>query len=104
MFEELKDHRGNPAAGASAMSDSLVSVYGAGYSRRYFKPVKRLVSKMLTLLNLKKSKTMSLFLAVVLQIILMQITMQFLCGDRSRFYAGSDEAWLIFAAVSGAVC
>jgi hypothetical protein len=41
-------------------------------------------------------------LAVVLQIVLMQITMQFLCGDRTRrFMLVVDEAWMILDYAAG---
>jgi hypothetical protein len=50
----------------------------------------------LTLFELEEIKDDEPLLAVVLQIILMQITMQFLCGDRSRYFMlVVDEAWLI---------
>jgi type IV secretory pathway VirB4 component len=97
VFEELKDHRGNPVAGASAMSDSLYPYTEQGIHGRYFKSGKEASFKeMLTLFELEEIKDDEPLLAVVLQIILMQITMQFLCGDRSRYFMlVVDEAWLI---------
>lgn len=97
VFEELKDHRGNPVEGASAMSDSLYPYTEQGIHGRYFKSGKEASFKeLLTLFELEEIKDDEPLLAVVLQIILMQITMQFLCGDRSRYFMlVVDEAWLI---------
>jgi type IV secretory pathway VirB4 component len=51
---------------------------------------------MLTVFELEELVNDEPLLAVVLQVVLMQITMQFLCGDRTRrFMLIVDEAWMI---------
>ncbi|RYE27415.1 MAG: conjugal transfer protein TraC [Sphingobacteriaceae bacterium] len=52
--------------------------------------------KMMTVFEFEEVKNDEVLLGVILQVILMQVTMQFLCGDRSRkFLLIVDEAWMI---------
>ena len=97
VLDGLKDHRGNPVEGASKMADSLYPYTENGIHGRYFKAGKEASFKeMLTVFEFEEIKDDEPLLAVVLQIILMQITMQFLCGDRSRYFMLIvDEAWMI---------
>lgn len=97
VLEELKDHRGNLVEGASKMADSLYPYTEQGIHGRYFKFGNEASFKeALTVFEFEEIKDDEPLLAVVLQIILMQITMQFLCGDRSRYFMLIvDEAWMI---------
>jgi hypothetical protein len=50
----------------------------------------------MTVFEFEEVKNDEILLGVVLQVVLMQVTMQFLCGDRSRrFLLIVDEAWMI---------
>ncbi len=97
VLDGLKDHRSNPVEGASKMADSLYPYTENGIHGRYFKAGEEASFKeMLTVFEFEEIKDDEPLLAVVLQIILMQITMQFLCGDRSRYFMLIvDEAWMI---------
>jgi conjugal transfer ATP-binding protein TraC len=80
--------------------DLAISLYpytSNGVHGRYFKQGKNAkFNSPLTVFEFEEVKGDEVFLSVILGIILMQITMQFLCGDRSRkFVLIVDEAWRI---------
>ncbi|KHO02153.1 hypothetical protein JS61_07980 (plasmid) [Rickettsia felis] len=80
--------------------DLAISLYpytSSGVHGRYFKQGKNAkFNSPLTIFEFEEVKGDEVFLSVILGIILMQITMQFLCGDRSkRFVLIVDEAWRI---------
>lgn len=98
VLDSLKDNRGNPIEGAASMADSLYSYTEGGIHGRFFKASDKTATfkEMLTVFELEELVNEESLLAVVLQVILMQITMQFLCGDRTRrFVLVVDEAWMI---------
>jgi len=85
------------------LSETLYPYTEEGIHGRFFKAGKSAsFKKMLTVFEFEEIKNDEVLLSVVLQVILMQITMQFLCGDRSRnFLLVVDEAWMILAHSSG---
>ena len=98
VLDGLKCIRGEAVEGAAAMADSLYSYTEEGIHGRFFKASNNATTfkEMLTVFELEELVNDEPLLAVVLQVILMQITMQFLCGDRSRrFMLIVDEAWMI---------
>ncbi len=97
VLASLKDKDGRFVDGASAMADSLYPYTEEGIHGRFFANNNEATfKKMLTVFELEELQNDKPLLSVVLQIILMQITMQFLCGDRSRrFMLIVDEAWMI---------
>jgi len=97
VLEDLKDQKGNIIGRASEMADSLYPYCKDGIHGRFFASgAEASFKKMLTVFELEELQNDRPLLGVVLQIILMQITMQFLCGDRSRrFMLVVDEAWMI---------
>ena len=97
VLEELKNKKNEPVEGASAMADSLYPYTEGGIHGRFFGAGEEASFKeMLTVFELEELVNDEALLAVVLQVVLMQITMQFLCGDRTRrFMLIVDEAWLI---------
>lgn len=96
VLDSLKDRRGNSISGAPEAADSLFSYTESGSSGRFFKSGKVASFKQkLTVFELEQIKNDDM-LHIVLQIILMNITMQFLCGDRSKkFMLAVDEAWAL---------
>lgn len=97
ILSALKDDEGNNVEGVRAMADSMYSYTADGISAKFFKSGEEAsFKKNLTVFELEELVNDEPLLAVILQIILMQITMQFLCGDRSkRFMLVVDEAWMI---------
>jgi type-IV secretion system protein TraC len=97
ILGNLKNQKDEPVNGASSMADSLYPYTENGIHGRFFTSGKEASFKqMLTLFELEELVNDEPLLAVVLQVILMQITMQFLCGDRTRrFMLIVDEAWMI---------
>lgn len=97
MLKSLKDKDGNIIIDAANIADSLYPYTKNGIHGRFFASGKEAsFKKMLTVFELEELQNDKPLLAVVLQIILMQITMQFLCGDRSKqFMLIVDEAWMI---------
>lgn len=97
MLDNLKNRKGEPVEGASSMADSLYPYTKDGIHGRFFSSGSEASFKeMLTVFELEELVNDEPLLAVVLQIVLMQITMQFLCGDRTRrFMLVVDEAWMI---------
>jgi conjugal transfer ATP-binding protein TraC len=97
VLDNLKSRKGETVVGASAMADSLYPYTEDGIHGRFFKQGKEASFKeMLTIFELEELVNDEPLLAVVLQVVLMQITMQFLCGDRTRrFMLVVDEAWMI---------
>jgi len=97
VLGDLKDGKGEAVEGASRFADCLYPYTEEGTHGRFFASgADASFKKMLTVFELEELKNDEPLLAVVLQVILMQITMQFLCGDRSRrFMLIVDEAWLI---------
>ena len=89
--------RGQDNLEAIKLGETLIPYTDSGMHGRFFKSGNPASFKqMLTLLEFEEVKDSPSLLAVILQVILMQITMQFLCGDRSRrFMLIVDEAWLI---------
>jgi hypothetical protein len=79
------------------MSDSLYPYTENGIHGRFFSSGSEAsFHEMLTVFEFEELVNDEPLLAVVLQVILMQITMQFLCGDRTRrFMLIVDEAWMI---------
>ncbi len=97
ILGNLKDNEGKSVDGVKGMADSLYPYTVYGTNGRFFKSGgEASFRNNLTVFELEELKNDEPLLAVILQIILMQITMQFLCGDRSkRFMLIVDEAWLI---------
>jgi conjugal transfer ATP-binding protein TraC len=97
VLDNLKDRRGNSVQGASEIADSLFPYTESGSNGRFFKQGKTATfKKKITVFELEQLKNDDKLLNIVLQVILMNITMQFLCGDRSRnFMLVVDEAWFI---------
>jgi conjugal transfer ATP-binding protein TraC len=97
VLDNLKDRKGEAVEGASKFADCLYPYTEEGTHGRFFASGTNANFKSaLTVFELEELKNDEPLLAVVLQVILMQITMQFLCGDRSRrFMLIVDEAWLI---------
>lgn len=97
MLDSLKTRKGQPVEGASSMADSLYPYTKDGIHGRFFSEGgEASFRKMLTVFELEEMVNDQPLLAVVLQVVLMQITMQFLCGDRTRrFMLIVDEAWMI---------
>ena len=93
----LEDDHGNIIDEAASMADSLYPYSSEGIHGRFFKKGgEASFKKMLTVFEFEELQNDKPLLGVVLQVILMQITMQFLCGDRSRkFMLVVDEAWMI---------
>jgi len=97
VFDNLKDRCGLPVQGASEIADSLFPYTEQGSNGRFFKQGETAsFRKKITVFELEQLKNDDKLLNIVLQVILMNITMQFLCGDRSRnFMLVVDEAWFI---------
>lgn len=97
VLDNLKDKRGNAIEGSSALADHLYPYTEEGIHGRFFAAGEEAsFKKSLTVFELEELVNDQPLLAVVLQVVLMQITMQFLCGDRSkRFMLIVDEAWMI---------
>jgi type-IV secretion system protein TraC len=79
------------------LAETLYPFTEKGIHGRYFKSGKVASFKeLITNFEFEEIKNDPVLLGVVLQVILMQITMQFLCGDRSKqFVLIVDEAWMI---------
>ncbi|MBP7189650.1 MAG: TraC family protein [Rickettsiaceae bacterium] len=97
ILSNLRDRNAVLLEGASKLSDSLYPYTENGIHGRYFKAGPAASFKeIFTIFEFEEIKNDKPLLAVVLQVILMQITMQFLCGDRTRkFMLIVDEAWMI---------
>ena len=98
VLDNLKNRKGESVEGASSMADSLYPYTEEGIHGRFFKQGNSdaTFKEMLTVFELEELVNDEPLLAVVLQVVLMQITMQFLCGDRTRrFMLVVDEAWMI---------
>lgn len=97
VMEGLQDKHGNAISESMAMADSLYPYTEGGIHGRFFAAGESASFKeMLTVFELEELVNDEPLLSVVLQVILMQITMQFLCGDRTRrFMLIVDEAWMI---------
>jgi type-IV secretion system protein TraC len=97
VLDNLKNRKDEPVEGASSMADSLYPYTKDGIHGRFFSSGSEATFKeMLTVFELEELVNDEPLLAVVLQVVLMQITMQFLCGDRTRrFMLIVDEAWMI---------
>lgn len=104
VLYSLKDNKGIPIEGAANLADSLYSYTEEGIHGRFFSNSGKAATfkEMLTIFELEELVNDEPLLAVVLQVILMQITMQFLCGDRTRrFILIVDEAWMILDYAAG---
>lgn len=97
VLYELRDARGNIIEGASRLADSLYPYTEQGVHGRFFKSGRAAsFDKALTVFEFEELVNDAPLLAVVLQVLLMQITMKFLCGDRSKYFMlVVDEAWMI---------
>lgn len=97
VLDNLKNRKGEAVEGASSMADSLYPYTKDGIHGRFFSAgAEASFKEMLTVFELEELVNDEPLLAVVLQVVLMQITMQFLCGDRTRrFMLIVDEAWMI---------
>ena len=98
VLDNLKNRKGESVEGASSMADSLYPYTEEGIHGRFFQSGNSdaTFKEMLTVFELEELVNDEPLLAVVLQVVLMQITMQFLCGDRTRrFMLVVDEAWMI---------
>jgi type-IV secretion system protein TraC len=97
ILDNLKDRRGNLVKGATEIADSLFTYTERGGTGRFFKQgTSPTFKKKVTVFELEQLRSDRELLNIVLQVILMNITMQFLCGDRSRkFMLVVDEAWFI---------
>ena len=97
VLENLKCRRGQSVDGAAALADNLFPYTEGGIHGRFFSSGEEASFKSpLTVFELEELVNDEALLAVVLQVVLMQITMQFLCGDRTkRFMLIVDEAWMI---------
>jgi len=82
---------------AQVLATSLFSYTASGIYGRYFNGDGNISFKnQLTVFEFEEIKNDSLFLSVILQVIMMQIFMQVLCGDRkTKFMMIVDEAWMI---------
>ena len=82
---------------AKALAETLYPYTEKGVHGKFFKQGKAASFKeMLTIFEFEEVKNDPVLLAVILQVVLMQVTMQFLCGDRSKqFLLIVDEAWMI---------
>ncbi len=82
---------------AGGLATSLFSYTTSGIYGRYFNGDGNISFKnQLTVFEFEEIKNDSLFLSVILQVIMMQIFMQVLCGDRkTKFMLVVDEAWMI---------
>lgn len=82
---------------ATELSETLYPYTESGVHGRFFKSGSSATfENILTIFEFEEVKNDPVLLSVVLQVILMQVTMQFLCGDRSRqFLLIVDEAWMI---------
>lgn len=104
ILENLTDTTGEKIEGAKLLADSLYPFTENGIHGRFFKHSKNQATftSNLTLFEFEELVNDAPLLSVVLQIILMQITMQFLCGDRTkRFMLIVDEAWMIMDFAAG---
>jgi type-IV secretion system protein TraC len=97
VLEGLRDRKEVAIEGATCLADSLYPYTEHGIHGRFFKAGDEASFKSaFTVFELEELVNDGPLLAVVLQVILMQITMQFLCGDRTRkFMLIVDEAWMI---------
>lgn len=97
ILDKLRDRNNVLLEGASKLADSLYPYTENGIHGRYFKAGQAASFKeIFTVFEFEEIKNDKPLLSVVLQVILMQITMQFLCGDRTRkFMLIVDEAWMI---------
>jgi type-IV secretion system protein TraC len=98
ILETLTDRKGEKIEGAAKLADSLYPYTEHGIHGRFFKSSKdeARFDSMLTVFEFEELVNDAPLLSVVLQVILMQITMQFLCGDRTRtFMIIVDEAWMV---------
>jgi type-IV secretion system protein TraC len=98
VLAQLQDQDGNLIDEARSMADSLYPYSDLGIHGRFFERSSKQANftKAFTVFELEELRHDKPLLSVVLQVILMQITMQFLCGDRSRqFVLIVDEAWMI---------
>jgi conjugal transfer ATP-binding protein TraC len=98
VLAQLEDHDGRHISEAKAMADSLYPYSAGGIHGRFFRKSEKTATfnQDITVFELEELVNDKPLLSVVLQVILMQITMQFLCGDRSRkFIVIVDEAWMI---------
>ncbi|WP_425363580.1 TraC family protein [Candidatus Tisiphia endosymbiont of Hybos culiciformis] len=82
---------------AKALAETLYPYTEKGVHGKFFKQGKTASFKeMLTIFEFEEVKNDPVLLGVILQVVLMQVTMQFLCGDRSKqFLLIVDEAWMI---------
>ena len=82
---------------AAGLSTSLFSYTNSGIYGRYFNGEGNISFKnQLTVFEFEEIKNDTLFLSVILQVIMMQIFLQILCGDRkTKFMLFVDEAWMI---------
>jgi conjugal transfer ATP-binding protein TraC len=105
LFMKLEAAKeGNPdAAQLTRMYNSIYPYTEAGGHGRFFKAGSPATfKKPITVFELDAIKDDEPLLAVVLQVILMQITNQFLLGDRSKpFMLIVDEAWRILDYAAG---
>jgi type-IV secretion system protein TraC len=103
VLDNLKNQKNEPVVGASSMADALYPYTESGIHGRFFSSgAEASFKEMLTIFELEELVNDEPLLAVVLQIVLMQITMQFLCGDRTRrFMLVVDEAWMILDYAAG---
>lgn len=110
VLESLRDRKGELIKKARELADSIYPYTNDGVHGRFFgaralengsnsgEGGQVTFKSVFTVFELEELQNDKPLLGVVLQIILMQITMQFLCGDRSRrFMLIVDEAWMILA-------
>ncbi|UCM93070.1 TraC family protein [Candidatus Tisiphia endosymbiont of Melanophora roralis] len=92
VLEELEG-----ATTAKALAETLYPYSEKGVHGKFFEQGKAASFKeILTIFEFEEVKNDPILLAVILQVVLMQVTMQFLCGDRSKqFLLIVDEAWMI---------
>lgn len=90
-------NNGTTGENGKVLAETLYPFTEKGLHGRYFSSSKAANFKeLITNFEFEEIKNDPVLLGVVLQVILMQITMQFLCGDRSRrFVLIVDEAWMI---------
>lgn len=80
---------------AQELSTSLFSYTSSGVYGRYFSGSSNIsFKKQLTVFEFEEIKNDSVFLSVIIQMVMMQIFLQVLCGDRKTpFLLVVDEAW-----------
>ena len=97
VLAALTDKSGASIDRARELADSLFPFTKSGVHGRFFDNANNIsFKKILTVFELEELVNDRVLLGVVVEIILMQIISQFLCGDRKRYFSIIvDEAWML---------